>query len=78
MPELDFLDEGDNPHIAGQEYEIVLDGEPLLVHFSFKAPFVRLNDDFVSAESYCKKHIKPSLRAEFYKRLKYIYREWEV
>lgn len=78
MPKLDFPEWSDAPHTPGHEYEMVLEDTVLLVHFDRRMPYVRLADDFVSAESYAKKHLKPSVRTEFYKRLKYILREWEV
>ena len=79
MPELTLPEWTDAPHEAGHEYEVEVDDAMLLVHFAHRTPYVRHNiDDFISAEAYAKKHLKPSVRIEFYKRLRYLLREWEV
>lgn len=78
MPELQLPDWEDTPHIPSREYEVRVGEMVLLVHVEHRIPYVRMNSDFITAEAYGKRHLKPSVREGFYRDVRYILRELAI
>lgn len=79
MPELDYPDWNEAPHDPGQEYVVEIGESAVFVHLDKGVPFVRMeNNDFLSAEAYGKKYLRPSLREGFYRDVRYLVREFTV